>query len=109
MAKGEKIEKIAGNNQDKKQPKRLQSLPTCELCGESEDSTYGCRRCGTSFCECCGDVDEEICINCLEEYTVEEEHEHIDYVNHVKPQEYRAVQKPERTMFTHADEMGDRR
>ena len=87
MAEGKKTWKYA-------LAQEVTALPICELCGESEEPIYKCKRCGTSFCECCGDVQEEICVNCLEEYTVEEEHEHIDYVKYVKPQEYWIVQKP---------------
>ena len=61
----------------------------------SEDTTYECKRCGTIFCEYCGDIVEGICINCLMEYTAEEEPE-SDYLTHARVDESKAVQKPQR-------------
>ena len=46
-------------------------MSMCELCGEYEPTIFKCKICGTLFCEYCGDGEEEVCINCLEEYTVE--------------------------------------
>jgi len=70
-------------------------LPMCELCGEYEPTIFKCKICGTLFCEYCGDAEEEVCINCLEEYTVEEV-EQMDSTKDQDPQNVYTVQQPKR-------------
>ena len=41
-------------------------MPKCKICGENEDKLYKCKKCGTQFCEWCGDIDEMICMDCLD-------------------------------------------
>ena len=41
-------------------------MPTCELCGEVEDSVTKCKTCGKNFCEYCGHVDDKLCIECMD-------------------------------------------
>lgn len=42
------------------------AMPTCEVCGEVEDSVTKCKTCGTKFCEYCGYVDDKLCIECMD-------------------------------------------
>ena len=41
-------------------------MPKCDLCGIDEDQLYKCKECGRKFCEWCGDVNEKMCIDCLD-------------------------------------------
>ena len=41
-------------------------MPKCKICGEDEDKLYKCKKCGTQFCEWCGDIEEMICMDCLD-------------------------------------------
>jgi hypothetical protein len=42
-------------------------MPICDICGEDVDKTTKCKVCGEKFCFDCGDVDEKLCIYCLDE------------------------------------------
>lgn len=42
-------------------------MPECVVCGMESDKLYKCKRCGERFCEECGDVDEKLCLFCLDE------------------------------------------
>jgi len=41
-------------------------MSVCAVCGE-EDTLYKCKKCGISFCDYCGESEEKLCENCLEE------------------------------------------
>lgn len=49
-------------------------MPVCDICGESEDELYRCKKCGATYCEWCGSIEDALCSNCFEEedYTEEE-------------------------------------
>ena len=70
-------------------------MPMCELCGEYEPTIFKCKICDTLFCEYCGDAEEEVCINCLEEYTVDEV-DQKDSIKDQSPQHIDTVQQPKR-------------
>ncbi len=42
-------------------------MPECIVCGMESDTLYKCKVCGERFCEECGDMDEKICLFCLDE------------------------------------------
>ena len=42
-------------------------MSECEVCGEVEDTLYTCEVCSVKFCEYCGDTEEKICLDCLDE------------------------------------------
>jgi hypothetical protein len=39
-------------------------MPTCEVCGEEEETVTKCKSCGTRFCEYCGLVEDKQCMVC---------------------------------------------
>jgi hypothetical protein len=47
------------------------------------DNLYTCKRCGDRFCEVCGDIEEKLCLFCLDDAIEnsedEEEYEDTDY------------------------------
>jgi hypothetical protein len=45
---------------------RVITLPSCEVCGEEEDTLTKCKKCGVKFCEYCGSVEGKLCIDCIE-------------------------------------------
>ena len=57
-------------------------MPKCEICEERVDEVYTCVVCGSKFCEYCGDTDEKICIDCLEEEDNSEDEENEDWEKH---------------------------
>lgn len=42
-------------------------MPECIVCGMESDKLYKCKRCGERFCEECGDIEEKLCLFCLDE------------------------------------------
>ena len=44
----------------------MKYLPRCQICGNNVEKTYKCTVCGEKFCEWCGDVNDKICIDCLD-------------------------------------------
>lgn len=67
-----------GKKKSKKQSKRKKKekwrfMPVCDLCGESEDTLYKCKKCGVSFCEWCGSIEDGFCSDCFEEVEYDED------------------------------------
>ena len=42
-------------------------MPECIVCGMESDKLYKCKRCGDRFCEECGDIEQKLCLFCLDE------------------------------------------
>ena len=42
-------------------------MPECIVCGMESDKLYKCKKCGDRFCEECGDVEQMLCLFCLDE------------------------------------------
>jgi len=40
-------------------------MPRCDICGRKVKQTYRCKVCGARFCKKCGDVEREVCNDCL--------------------------------------------
>ena len=53
-------------------------MPRCAICGMESDNLYKCKRCGDLFCEECGDIDEKLCLFCLDDETDDYEEEDDD-------------------------------
>ena len=50
-------------------------MPMCEICGETEDNVYTCKKCRVKFCEYCGDVESSLCLDCLAEEDLKSDEE----------------------------------
>ena len=46
-------------------------MPTCAVCGMASDNLTKCKKCGDSFCEECGDIEEKMCLFCLDDEAVD--------------------------------------
>ena len=40
-------------------------MPICEICKKKKKTTFKCKECGAKHCDKCGDVDRELCLDCL--------------------------------------------
>ncbi len=49
-------------------------MPTCEICGKEAREIAECKVCGVIFCGDCGDIEKQLCEDCLfsEEETAED-------------------------------------
>ncbi|MFB0558556.1 MAG: hypothetical protein ACETVY_05525 [Candidatus Bathyarchaeia archaeon] len=53
-------------------------MPECVVCGMESDKLYKCKRCGERFCEECGDIEEKLCLFCLDEEEEDWEDEDLE-------------------------------
>ena len=53
-------------------------MPTCEVCGEDEDTVTKCKTCGIKFCEYCGSREDKLCIQCMEDDDEDDDDENDD-------------------------------
>jgi hypothetical protein len=57
-------------------------MPECQLCGETEEELYRCKKCKSMFCEYCGSPEDKACIDCLD--SEEEDSEEDDDFSYVE-------------------------
>jgi hypothetical protein len=76
-------QQISGVSNMPKRPQEVNIMAKCAVCEMESDNLYKCKRCGDRFCEVCGDIEEKLCLFCLddaiEDSEDEEEYEDTDY------------------------------
>ena len=62
-------------------------MPKCSICGKEVKEVYKCKECGAKFCKEHGNVDTEMCEDCLDYDVEKERQQEADIIDDIQDME----------------------